>query len=376
MKEFKSYNQIPMGREGLVDLFNEFAKDGWTPIHIEQVTKGEQGDSPGYNFDPIEGVSQERSGTGAKQGSTTWQRSGYFIIFSREKLKLPNWNKQPLENKDVFPNVVSIELGQDIEVHKAKITQESTPEVLNHSPAVTQEGPTGLSGPIDTIVQSKIAEDSSPEFMLNDGPRQLFPITIVMPVFGRPEQTARAIQSIIDQKMPRFQAIIIGDACPDFEAKMIDGSYAKIREEQAALGREFIFINYATHKGGWGYSQRNGAKKLIKGDYVCFLDNDDFIIPDHLTNYYNSIAGQNYRFVIHDVQVTTGNGGHIRTCRAERGFVGHAEMVIESSYYQSMADQSDQYGHDWELFLNLQKHCVGRWAESHKMASYIIVQGK
>ncbi len=93
-------------------------------------------------------------------------------------------------------------------------------------------------------------------------------ISIVVPTYRRPEKLARALGSIA-QALSQPSEVIVIDDCPDGSA------FAVARQFQAQY----------VHKAGRDRGQsasRNIGLALARGRWLCFLDDDDFFMPQGL----------------------------------------------------------------------------------------------
>lgn len=94
-------------------------------------------------------------------------------------------------------------------------------------------------------------------------------ISIVIPVYRVEKYLTRCLDSLIAQSFSDWQAICIDDGSPD--------SCPKILDEYAAKDGRFKVI----HKKNAGVSAaRNDGIKNASGDYIHFLDADDWIDVD------------------------------------------------------------------------------------------------
>lgn len=97
-------------------------------------------------------------------------------------------------------------------------------------------------------------------------------ISIVVPVFNRNKYADRAIASIVGQLYSNWELIIVDDASVDLY---------KLPEICFALGQHIKLIRNEKNLGP-GLSRQKGLD-LAKGEYVCFLDSDDYWKPDFLS---------------------------------------------------------------------------------------------
>lgn len=100
-------------------------------------------------------------------------------------------------------------------------------------------------------------------------------VSVLIPVFNAEDYLARCIDSILAQTYQNFEIIAVDDGSSDGSASMLDG-YAK-----GAPGRFVV-----EHRENAGVAAaRNRAIELATGDYITFVDNDDYLDPDYLETF-------------------------------------------------------------------------------------------
>jgi glycosyltransferase involved in cell wall biosynthesis len=168
-----------------------------------------------------------------------------------------------------------------------------------------------------------------------------------MPCWQRPQRTRRAIECILSQSISNWEAIVVGDGCPDFQA-LIDSGYMPGAKARAEAGNNsLIALNLASHFGGYGYECRRVAIELATGTYVVFVDNDDVIAPDHCEHYLSGIEATSLDMAYFDSFVLPHRSA--RHSELEYGKIGHSELIVRTSFLKQQPAASPEYGHDWEL---------------------------
>lgn len=94
--------------------------------------------------------------------------------------------------------------------------------------------------------------------------------SIVIPVYNSEKYLDRCLRSIYEQQYENFEVLIIDDGSTD-ASKQIAESYQK-------MDSRFKY-RYKQNEGPG--SARNLGIKLSKGDYICFLDSDDELLPEY-----------------------------------------------------------------------------------------------
>lgn len=172
-------------------------------------------------------------------------------------------------------------------------------------------------------------------------------VTMIMPCWARPQRTRRAIECILSQSINNWEAIVVGDGCPDFQGLIDSGYMASAKARAEAGGNSFIALNLASHFGGYGYECRRVALELATGAYVVFVDNDDVVATDHLEHYLSGIEGTTLGMAYFDSFVLPHRS--VRHSALEYGKIGHSELIVRTSVLKSMPAASPEYGHDWQL---------------------------
>ena len=94
-------------------------------------------------------------------------------------------------------------------------------------------------------------------------------LTIIIPVYNVERYLPMCLESIVQQHLSDYEVIMVDDGSTD-------GSGA-ICDEFAEHYPEFRVI----HNGNGGVAAaRNRGIEEAKGEYILFLDSDDFLVPD------------------------------------------------------------------------------------------------
>ena len=94
-------------------------------------------------------------------------------------------------------------------------------------------------------------------------------VSIIVPVYNAEKYVRRCVDSILVQDYPNFELILMDDGSTDGSGEICD-AYAG-RDERVRV----------IHKENTGVSDtRNQALELAEGEYIQFLDSDDWIVPE------------------------------------------------------------------------------------------------
>ena len=151
-------------------------------------------------------------------------------------------------------------------------------------------------------------------------------VSFIVPIYNASEYLSRSIESILNQSYKNIEIILIDDASTD-NSKEIIKSYAL---KDSRIKPIYSEVNQGVSK------TRNLGLKSVSGDYVTFMDADDYITPNmvqimlekaikydsDLVDSYHLIIYKNKTFLEHKPlkeDLTLGNKDNV-------------EMITKSSY--------------------------------------------
>lgn len=126
-------------------------------------------------------------------------------------------------------------------------------------------------------------------------------VSIIIPVYGVEKYIVKCIESIKSQSFKDFEAILINDGTKDHSIE--------IAKDRIAGDHRFIILN--KENGGQG-SARNLGLDNAKGDYIAFIDSDDYIEPDYLRLMYEKITLENADICTCNVRYVDMKGDTVR----------------------------------------------------------------
>lgn len=103
-------------------------------------------------------------------------------------------------------------------------------------------------------------------------------ISVIVPIYKVQDYLDECVGSIVGQTYPNIEIILVDDGSPDECPQMCD-----------AWARKDSRIKVVHKKNGGLSSARNAGLDVANGEYICFVDSDDFICKDALLNLYNRI---------------------------------------------------------------------------------------
>ena len=94
-------------------------------------------------------------------------------------------------------------------------------------------------------------------------------ISVIVPVFNVEQYLNRCVESIVGQSYQNLEIILVEDGSPDMCSQICD-DWAKKDKRIKVI-----------HKGNGGLSDaRNAGMEIASGDFIGFVDSDDWIAPE------------------------------------------------------------------------------------------------
>lgn len=100
-------------------------------------------------------------------------------------------------------------------------------------------------------------------------------ISVIVPIYNVENYLRQCLDSILGQTFTNFEVVLVNDGSTD--------NSGFICQEYARLDSRF---KYFEKENGGVSDARNSGLDLAQGDYVIFLDADDFLFEDHLEKLY------------------------------------------------------------------------------------------
>lgn len=104
-------------------------------------------------------------------------------------------------------------------------------------------------------------------------------ISIIVPIYNVEPYLSRCVDSVLAQTYQDFELILVDDGSPD--------GCGAICDRYASRDARIKVI----HKVNGGLSDaRNAGLEIAQGEYVAFIDSDDWVMPDYLEKLLNGLA--------------------------------------------------------------------------------------
>jgi len=131
-------------------------------------------------------------------------------------------------------------------------------------------------------------------------------VSIIIPVYNAEKTLKICIDSILRNTYKDYEVILINDGSKDKSQEIID----KYKEKYPK-----IFKTYYQKNSGPAVTRNNGIK-YSKGEYIFFIDNDDYIEKDYIEKFVGAIEKENADMVVGGYKRVKPNGREMFVRRA------------------------------------------------------------
>lgn len=154
-------------------------------------------------------------------------------------------------------------------------------------------------------------------------------ITVIVPIYNVENYLKKCLNSIINQQYKKLEILLIDDGSTDLSGKIAD--------EYAAKDNRIKVV----HKENGGLSDaRNYGLKIMTGEYVTFIDSDDYVTEDYVSFMFNLLKQTNFTapLAICSLINVYGNSGRQKDNGNQTEKVLSGKKCIEMMCYHNLVD--------------------------------------
>ena len=113
-------------------------------------------------------------------------------------------------------------------------------------------------------------------------------VSVIVPVYNNEEYLRRCFDSFVNQTLKEIEIILLNDCSTD-------GSLAIMKEYEEMYPEKVIVIDMK--QKGWAGGARNIGISIAKGEYLGFVDSDDYVETDMYEEMYKTAKSKDYDMV-------------------------------------------------------------------------------
>jgi len=158
---------------------------------------------------------------------------------------------------------------------------------------------------------------------------------------NRDKKIIRAIDSVINQTYQDIEILVIADGC-EKTVEIVKNSY---------LYNNKVRGYFISKQPLWSGRPRNVGIEKANGEWICYLDVDDYFQPGHIENIVKQLKHSDDWVWFDDLVATREGKTRRRPCTLTMGKCGTSNI-----FHRKIAlwDEKGSYAHDWRFIRNLQ----------------------
>ena len=126
-------------------------------------------------------------------------------------------------------------------------------------------------------------------------------VSVIVPVYNVEKYLEKCLDSLANQTLKDIEIIVVNDGSPDNSQKIIDKYTKKYKNIKS----------YIKENGGLSDARNYGLKKAT-GDYIAFVDSDDYVSTDMYKKMYEKAISGNFDMVVCDINYVYENTEEIK----------------------------------------------------------------
>lgn len=168
-------------------------------------------------------------------------------------------------------------------------------------------------------------------------------VSVIVPVYQVEQYLPRCLDSILAQTFTDFELILVNDGTKDDSPRIMqeyaqrDGRIRQIHKENGGLS-----------------SARNAGLDIARGEYIAFVDSDDYVSPDLLTDAVEAADRDGAELVLFNYQIVNENGEQGPYLSFEDETIHLKELGLANYFYRYWMP----YRHGQEAWCRLYRRDV------------------
>ncbi len=149
-------------------------------------------------------------------------------------------------------------------------------------------------------------------------------VSIIVPIYNVEQYLHKCVDSLFAQDLPSSECeiILVDDGSPD--------NCPQICDEYAAAHKNIRVI----HQKNAGLSAaRNSGFKIAQGEYICFLDSDDYWIPNVLGTILDQIENQHLDVLRYNYKNVRENGSVFEPFKNVKPYFDYSSEVVDGETF-------------------------------------------
>ncbi len=162
--------------------------------------------------------------------------------------------------------------------------------------------------------------------------------SIILPIYNVEKYLRPCIDSILSQTFNDYEIILVDDGAKD--------SSPQICDEYATIDNRIKVI----HKTNGGQADaRNAGLEIASGDYICYVDSDDYLANDNALQLLANKTKDNPDIIHYKFKEWFESDGHVADCKFDYKVPTEGHSIAE--IYCDLIDKDAYYNSAWSKII-------------------------
>jgi glycosyltransferase involved in cell wall biosynthesis len=141
-------------------------------------------------------------------------------------------------------------------------------------------------------------------------------VSVIIPVYNTEKYISRCVDSVLGQTFTDFELIAVDDGSSDHSPELLDG-YAEKDNRVKVVHQENLGLSAARNKG----------LSIASGEYIAFIDSDDWVHPRYLEVLTDMMAGSGAEIAVCGFKYVWGEADQEYALSGEYSLIKAAEYM-------------------------------------------------
>ncbi|WP_170236903.1 glycosyltransferase family 2 protein [Streptococcus hyovaginalis] len=174
-------------------------------------------------------------------------------------------------------------------------------------------------------------------------------ISVIVPIYNSDVFLEKCLDSIIQQTYSNLKILLLNDGSSDQSARICESYRSK--DSRIRLSHRKL--------GGSGVGAvRNAALSMVTGDYILFVDHDDWLEPDHISYLYDALK---------ETEADIAIANFTQFMEETQSFVFHLQ---ESDYFRKVYNPAEWFQEEYNGRYSLSQCFTVPWCKLYKASLF------
>lgn len=157
-------------------------------------------------------------------------------------------------------------------------------------------------------------------------------LSIIVPIYNVAPYLRKCVDSLLAQDYDNYEIILVDDGSTDNSGAICD-EYARKSQESRVKSQELPYIRVIHRENGGLSAARNSGIEIAQGDYLMFVDSDDYIEPNVLGELVYTMEDKHLDVLRYNYQNVRENGDVFVPFKTGKPYFDYSDDVLDGEAF-------------------------------------------